>query len=1559
MDKSVGIFLSHSTRNKSATKKLTQALKKNFTVYYSEHDNQLGESWVKRLTDEMRQCAVVVIYLTKDWLKNKKWCRAEFYAALMAGKKIVVVNAMRGKDHDDPILPLLQDFRTTRRGKVDFDDIVTEISKLVPASSVSVWPGDRSPYPGMNALDIEDAPVFFGRDEVTQKLVDKVNRSIDLFETENLILMYGPSGAGKSSILRAGLVARLRKMPKRCEAKDPVFPDAFSAHVHQLESEGWFQEKRARNQPKLILSIDQFEEVFNLEGARYAEFEAALLQCLSTRDVLVTATMRSDFMPNLQQVDQLSGRWDGVSIDRVAQMDLSKIIELPANRAQFSVDENLIAALSRDAEHLDDALPLLAFTLQRIWRRANERNSKELSLQDYEALFSSGPENVNGLEAVLVQNARTAIDELDLDDDQYLLIRRAFIPHLVDLSETGAAIRRRAPRTSFQPETLDLLSRLAAPQWRLINSCSLPDGSPGFEVTHEALLRRWPLLSDIISDEAENLQSVRRAEIEATQWATAEDNTDDYLNLTGERLANILELRTNDLYRTRLEPISAYIAQCRKAQNERTREQSALRELALRRIDDQHLAHVTALNQQKRFHESLAYAERELRSLAPEAIPRSLGGICIAAAQTRSQAVQKLSNSTLTCFAEVSDGSRQFLADAKGQFYCLSANSPDVDLWDLNLGNGVPLCMAYLPCTGQALVGFDNGRLVSVDTIERIVSEPIEPMNSEIMCLQADEASRVLMIGARSGECLFLDVDNMIALEAGSRRHQDRVTGSIFLPQTNRFVSFSWDHSIGIWDLNAETKAKFVQHHSSIVCGVVAAPDERSILSWSLDGRCVISDLKGRAISQLPADKDAAAVVAATFGSSANKVFFARADGTVWRWHTSQSDGGALSEIDIGFDFANDQRIINLIASGDGRFLTIVTLDGRVMIVALSMRWLMHTQSVGAEIVRSYLSSDRTRIYILQADGHLSVFSPENLPLTHEFVPQIEDLPPSGNREELLEAVISLQKKQESSKVDGNSATSNHHVAWPIVRPLGQSKFIEASNSLIGIVDFNQQQGIKTRLPAKFGRVRDFGPAASADIVRVLTTTDDLLDLQSKTLELSQHAEADAFGSSVHLMPGSNRLLSVQMDGTWRLHEDLTDNEGDEIRSTTDPAKFLAVSADGAMFAAATIHNDVQFIRPSNQTEFTLNRRYNVTGKIQFAPSGGYFAFPVYKSNVVVFETARSKGEFRTSHIRLPDADLIRILSWAPNNRSLIAVHRDGACHIIRRRKTGWVAVPVQLEGRFFRHLAWTNDNRGFAITSEIGIEVFDAASLKRTSFVPDEDAIGVGPMGTDMPAIWRRGTRIAIDSDDGQAQFPITRAQPVSLDPKDGNNEADLYQFKIKKSRLRVSRKNGDVWQVNVKEPQRVHACSKTGLFIISKANNRTSIGKFRPHARGIRDIQATFETWCFDPKGDFIALLEGSALRIFDAVLGIEIYALDLPKRERIALGYSKVEDAFTMAFAPQDVLTIDLEPFRLRGDALLEEIGLNADFAAEDESAWIEHARFELISNTEQNDEKVHHG
>ncbi len=129
----------------------------------------------------------------------------------------------------------------------------------------------ETPFRGFEPYTESFADIFYGRDEELEDLFHKVVNDIDIRTT----LVIGPMGVGKTSLIRAGLLPRLRLLFKaqyiRCNR---AFID--SSEVQQIMStepqQGTvplllqlafkWEEKFPREEERKIIILDQFEEFF-------------------------------------------------------------------------------------------------------------------------------------------------------------------------------------------------------------------------------------------------------------------------------------------------------------------------------------------------------------------------------------------------------------------------------------------------------------------------------------------------------------------------------------------------------------------------------------------------------------------------------------------------------------------------------------------------------------------------------------------------------------------------------------------------------------------------------------------------------------------------------------------------------------------------------------------------------------------------------------------------------------------------------------------------------------------------------------------------------------------------------------------------------------------------------------------------------------------------------------------------------------------------------------------------------------------------------------------------
>ena len=197
------------------------------------------------------------------------------------------------------------------------------------------WDGSRPPYPGLLAFQEEDAAIFFGRDAEISNGLDVLCRQ-QRFGGTRMILFLGASGSGKSSLVRTGIVPRLRQDIDRWLVLEPFRPlDRPFAALASVIAEAFARYGEARDwkllrdelqgsadasalvelsrelrlvarQPEasVLLILDQVEELLGYapdgEASRFLPLLWAAIEEPGS-PLFVLGTLRSDFLGDFQK----------------------------------------------------------------------------------------------------------------------------------------------------------------------------------------------------------------------------------------------------------------------------------------------------------------------------------------------------------------------------------------------------------------------------------------------------------------------------------------------------------------------------------------------------------------------------------------------------------------------------------------------------------------------------------------------------------------------------------------------------------------------------------------------------------------------------------------------------------------------------------------------------------------------------------------------------------------------------------------------------------------------------------------------------------------------------------------------------------------------------------------------------------------------------------------------------------------------------------------------------------------------------------------------------------
>ncbi|MFN0264732.1 TIR domain-containing protein [Tepidamorphus sp. 3E244] len=442
------------------------------------------------------------------------------------------------------------------------------------------WPPaddpDRSPYRGLKALAAEDAGIFFGRDGQIVLGMDAM-RGLREAASPRLMAILGASGAGKSSFMRAGLLPRLTREDRHFLPLPPLRPERAAitgeegliAVLEEGLSKASPRPTRAEirkaieagatetaallkrigefgadeDRPTLVLPIDQGEELFAADGAEEAhEFLTLLRELLSDDSVPMIAlfTIRSESFEALQSAAELEGvRRVAFDLPPMPRGTYSDVIVGPARRLEgtdraLRIEEQLVERLLADIDQGrgKDALPLLAFTLERLYREHG--GDGDLKLEEYEDLGGVA----GSIEAAVKQAMKAADTNPDIprgEAERYALLRRGMIPWLAGIDPETGTPRRRVARLAEIPKDVRPLLQLLVDQRLLATDIARDSGETTIEPAHEALLRQWGLLQTWLEEDSWSLGALDILRTAAREWQ-ANDRDAAWLAHTGGRL---------------------------------------------------------------------------------------------------------------------------------------------------------------------------------------------------------------------------------------------------------------------------------------------------------------------------------------------------------------------------------------------------------------------------------------------------------------------------------------------------------------------------------------------------------------------------------------------------------------------------------------------------------------------------------------------------------------------------------------------------------------------------------------------------------------------------------------------------------------------------------------------------------------------------------------------------------------------------------------------------------------------------------------------------------------
>jgi WD40 repeat protein len=391
------------------------------------------------------------------------------------------------------------------------------------------WVGE-CPYRGLLPYDQSHEAVFYGRERLTAELASMLAGS-------GIVIVTGASGAGKSSLLHAGLVPALGRgvqvsgssswprismtptahplaeLAAHLAAVGGGDPAAIRQRIADTPGEGELVAREillavaSRGQEpgesgdaaRLVLIIDQFEQVFDLLGENGERERSAFIEVLCTaatrpagpRDVppaLVVIAVRGDYWDRCAAYSGLvrAMRQGQFVVGPMTEADLRRVITGPAQASGLRIETGLADSILADlrgagSEQAAGVLPLLSQAMMLTWGNREDN-----------WLTSRGYGSTGGVARAVEVGADGIYDALT---ENQKIIARDVLRRMTALGIDRRLARRPVSRADLRmahPESeraqVDaVLEAFAGGRLVVLNADRA-------EISHDALLQAWPRL---------------------------------------------------------------------------------------------------------------------------------------------------------------------------------------------------------------------------------------------------------------------------------------------------------------------------------------------------------------------------------------------------------------------------------------------------------------------------------------------------------------------------------------------------------------------------------------------------------------------------------------------------------------------------------------------------------------------------------------------------------------------------------------------------------------------------------------------------------------------------------------------------------------------------------------------------------------------------------------------------------------------------------------------------------------------------------------------------------
>ncbi len=1112
-----------------------------------------------------------------------------------------------------------------------------------------------NPYKGLRAFQETDAANFFGREPLVQRLLQRLASN----EPYNRFLaVVGPSGSGKSSLVKAGLIPRLRRgglpgsrtwfyeemvpgptpfeevantliglavtPPENLLERLRTEPDALLQAVNEVLPE----------QSELFLFIDQFEELFTLveDEDLITHFLTSLYKAVTAENsrLRVVITIRADFYdrPLLQPIlsDMVRERTEVVI--PLTAMQLERVIVEPARRQGIMMDPALVSTMIAEVIEQPGSLPLLQYALSQLFEM---RQGNLIPLEAYQRL--------GGVRGALTRQADDLYEKLVSVEQE--AVRQLFL-RLITLGEGTEDTRRRTHlsevmsiRDSLQGEEKGAVMRVVVERLgkaRLLTFDQDPlTRTPTVEVAHEAIIREWGRLRTWLDESRNDVRMQRTLSSLAQEWL--ESHQEPSFLLRGGRL---------DSY-------ERWVIETKLSLTTQEREYL-----------DQSIAERQRMEILERQREE---RERELERRSVNRLRLTVGVLLVATlVAVGLSAVAVRASNRATEEAEIA----QSIAWEAGAITAQEDGNGDLALLlalQANVMDNPPVQsisalsqVAFSPGTRAVLQGHTAWvTAVAIYQPDHLLASASTDFTVRLWDLQTQQpvmvnGAPVILVGHGG------DVENIAFSPDGSLLAS---------------VSIGVSRNVILWDMTTFEIATQLEGHSDNVRTVAFSPDGAYVATGSKDRTVILWDVaSGEQRQQFFTSNDAANPVAGVqvssviFSPDGSILLAGTTNGEIYAWEIAS--GALLWQVDSG-----DQGGINALAFHPQQATTFVTGSGDGSLALRNLTngaVIRRFRSATADEVRDFaFSPDGSQLYSASVNRVVRVWDVE----TGLEVDRLQ-----GHGSDVLAVAIS-----EDGQLLASGSKDDTIRLWNVGDPAAEQILSAHTGRVTGIVA--QEDRIYSAAVDNLLVIWERGAtqpsieievsdsirslAISPDASRALwgTPSGTFAELNLQTQEiLSSYTGHSGSVNTLAYLPDGQRALSAGQDGVMILWDLQTGQEIRRYSGHSDPIFDLALAPDGTQ--AATASTDATVILWNLETGEIIRQFVRESAEqspvyaVAISPDGDALATGSLDGFVILWNMAT--GEEETRYVG--EAGAVWSVRFGSDGQRLLSATEDGVVFV-------------------------------------------------------------------------------------------------------------------------------------------------------------------------------------------------------------------------------------------------------------------------------------------------------